>query len=253
MSRDQTPFFVGYLSVPKRLRGFVWTLSAGLLVLSVALGYWIGTTQDDPGPGALRFDFGPQTVTGVIELTPLPILHVTEGSERIAAGRTLMISGQGKNGAQNRPAAMEGQVVTASGILLQRGTLDMLQLRGGTNGLDAGEGSGTVPLPEDLGRWRLAGEICDGKCLAGAMRPGRGLAHKACANLCVAGGVPPVFVSSQPVEGAEFLMISGPERAEIPDSVYDFMAQFISVEGHISRHGDLLVFAIEPATIEVLP
>jgi len=117
----------------------------------------------------------------------------------------------------------------------------------------AADGDGALPVVEDLGRWKLAGEICDGKCLAGAMRPGRGLAHKACANLCVAGGVPPVFVSSQPVEGSEFLMISGPERAEIPDAVYDFMAQFISVEGHISRHGDLLVFAMDPETIDVLP
>ena len=253
MSGDKTPFFVGYLSVPKDLRGFVWSLAVGLMLLAAGLGYWIGTTQDDPGPGAFRFDFGPQTVSGVIELTPLPILHVTEGNERIAAGRTLMLSGQGKNGAQNRPAAVEGQFVTASGIVLQRGELEMLQLRGGSNGLDVAEGSGEVPLPEDLGRWRLAGEICDGKCLAGAMRPGRGLAHKACANLCVIGGVPPVFVSSQPVEGSAFLMITGPDRAQMPDAIYEFMAQYISVEGRVSRHGDLLVFALEPDTIEVLP
>ncbi|MEM6578658.1 MAG: hypothetical protein AAF678_09205 [Pseudomonadota bacterium] len=253
MSDDKTPFFVGYLAVPTDLRFFVWALTATLLMVSVGIGYWIGTTQDDPGPGAFRFDFGPQTVSGVIELTPLPVLHVTEGNERIATGRTLMLSGQGKNGAQNRPAAIDGQRVTASGILLQRGELDMLQLRGGTNGLDVAEGSGEVPASEDLGRWRLAGEICDGKCLAGAMRPGRGLAHKACANLCLIGGVPPVFVSTQPVEGSAFLMISGPGREAIPEAVYDFMAQYISVEGRVSRHGDLLVFAMEPETIEVLP
>lgn len=253
MSQDKSPFFVGYLSVPGELRAFVWTLAVGLTVLGAALGYWIGTTQDDPGPGAFRFDFGPQTVTGVIERTPLPVLHVTEGSERIAPGRTLMLSGQGKNGAQNRPDAIDGQYVTASGILLQRGEIDMLQLRGGTNGLQAAEGFGEIPPSEDLGRWRLAGEICDGKCLAGAMRPGRGLAHKACANLCVAGGVPPVFVSTQPVEGQDFMMISGPGQAEVPEALYDYMAQYITVEGHISRHGDLLVFAIDPETIEVLP
>lgn len=253
MSGDRSPFFVGYLSVPQKLRGFMWITATSLMVLAAAFGYWIGTTQDDPGPGAFRFDYGPQTVTGVIELTPLPILHVTQGSEQIAEGRTLMLSGQGKNGAQNRPAAVDGQRVTASGILLQRGALDMLQLRGGTNGLDVAEGDGELPIAEDLGRWRLAGEICDGKCLAGAMRPGRGLAHKACANLCVAGGVPPVFVSTQPVEGSEFLMLSGPDREAIPDALYDFMAQYISVEGRVSRHGDLLVFAIEPDTIQVLP
>ena len=52
MSRDKSPFFVGYLSVPGELRAFVWTLAVGLTILGVAMGYWIGTTQDDPGPGA---------------------------------------------------------------------------------------------------------------------------------------------------------------------------------------------------------
>ena len=85
------------------------------------------------------------------------------------------------------------------------------------------------------------------------MRPGRGLAHKACANLCVAGGVPPVFVSSQPVEGSEFLMISGPDGGPIPDALYDLMAQYIQIEGQITRHGDLLVFAMDADTAEVLP
>ncbi|MEM8572291.1 MAG: hypothetical protein AAGG56_15485 [Pseudomonadota bacterium] len=253
MKADKTPFFVGYLTVPARLRWFLWTATGALVALAALLGYWIGTTQDDPGPGSFRFDYGQQSVTGIIELTPLPILHVTEGSERIAAGRTIMLSGQGKNGVMNRPAAIEGEVVQASGILLERGALDMLQLGGGENGLSSADDRAAVPGIESLGRWRLAGEICDGKCLAGAMRPGRGLAHKACANLCVEGGVPPVFVSSQPMAGSEYLLISGPERTEIPDVVYDYMGQYISIAGEVTRHGDLLVFALEPGTVEVLP
>ena len=47
-------------------------------------------------------------------------------------------------------------------------------------------------------------------------------------------------------------MITGPDRTEIPDAIYEFMAQYISVEGRVSRHGDLLVFALEPDTIAVL-
>ena len=129
----------------------------------------------------------------------------------------------------------------------------MLQLRGGRNGLAILEDEGEVPEPEPLGRWKLAGEICDGKCMTGGMRPGRGLAHKACANLCISGGVPPVFVSTQPVEGSEFLMISVPDGGPLPQVVYDRMAQFVSLEGEITRHGDLLVLAIDPDSVEVLP
>lgn len=252
-TNDERTFFVGYLPAPNALRAFLWMVTGALVLAAGAMGYAIGATQDDPGAGALRFDYGRQTVTGVLEMTPTPLLHVIEGTDTIPAGRTLMMSGGGKLGVADRAAPLSGQLVTASGVLLERGDLDMLQLRGGRNGLDAAEGEAVpVPEPVPLGRWRLVGEICDGKCYAGAMRPGTGLAHKACANLCLVGGVPPVFVSTQPVEGSDFLMITGPGGAPMPEAAYDFVAQFISVEGDISRHGDLLVFALDPATMEVI-
>ena len=84
------------------------------------------------------------------------------------------------------------------------------------------------------------------------MRPGRGLAHKACANLCLLGGVPPVFVSTQPVLGQEFLLITGPDGTELPAAAYDRIAQFISVEGEVTKHGSLLVFAIDADTMELV-
>lgn len=248
----EKPFFVGYLPVPRRLRSFLVAVSAVLVVGFFAAGWVIGATQDDPGSGAFRFDFGRQTVTGTLELRPYPVLHVTEGTEHITPGSTLMLSGGGKRGVMDRAEPLAGQLVTASGALLARGDLDMLQLRGGAEGLSAAEGEATLPEPVPLGRWRLAGEICDGKCLAGAMRPGTGLAHKACANLCLSGGVPPVFVSSQPIEGSEFLLIAGPDGGPLPAAFYDYVGLYIGVEADIERRGDLLVMAIDPTTIEKL-
>ena len=245
------PFFVGYLPVPQALKGFLTVIAAGLIGFFGVLGWAMGTAQDDPGTGA--FQGGRQDVSGVLELTPYPIVHILDGTERLPAGQTLMLSGGGKNGAIERAEGLDGQLVAASGQLLKRGDLDMLQLRGGRRGLAPGMGMSDAPAPEDLGRWKLAGEICDGKCLAGAMRPGRGLAHKACANLCLVGGIPPVFVSSQPVEGEEFLLVTGPDGTLMPEEVYDRIGQYISVEGQITRHGTLLVLAIDPETMEVLP
>ena len=210
----------------------------------------------------MRGDYGRQTVTGIIELTPVPVLHITQGNDRLQAGHTLMLTSGGKNGAQKRAAPLAGQLATVSGVLVERGDLHMLQLRGGRNGLQAAPSpetatgtmtnttSTTVPTPEPLGRWKLAGEICDGKCLAGAMRPGRGLAHKACANLCLDGGIPPVFVSTQPVEGQEFLLIVGPDGSAMPPRAYDHIGQYITLEADIARHGDLLVMAIDPTTLK---
>lgn len=252
--KPPSPFFVGYLPVPKALVPFLWIVTGAFILGSVALAVAIGATKDDPGPGAFRFDYGRQTVQGVVELTPTPVLHVTQGNERIPVGHTLMIAGQGKNGAAPRAVPLAGQLVEASGVLLERGDLDMMQLRGGANGLKAVDpGRSGAPTPVPLGRWRLAGEICDGKCLAGAMRPGRGIAHKACANLCIAGGIPPVFVTTQPVEGEEFLMIAGTPEETLAQELLPWVARYVVLEGDITRHGDLLVLTIDPATVEGAP
>jgi len=249
MSDKHTPFFVGYLPAPQGLRGWLLVFSALFVVGLAGIGLTMGVAQDDPGPGAFRFDYGRQTVTGVIELTPYPLVRVTEGNDRIKPGSTLMLSGQGKSNVDQRAIPLEGQLAKLSGVILQRGSLNMLQLRGGRNGIAAVEGEAPAQDVTPLGRWKLAGEICDGKCLAGAMRPGTGLAHKACANLCLIGGVPPVFVSSKPVDGSEFLLVTGPDGTALPKSLYHEVGAFISIEGEIERRGDVLVFAVDPDTV----
>ncbi|MEO0765892.1 MAG: hypothetical protein AAFY75_07705, partial [Pseudomonadota bacterium] len=75
------PFFVGYLSAPGPLRVFLLSICVMLIGGLAAAGYFIGTAQDDPGPGAFRFDYGRQTVTGVVEMTPYPVIHVTQGND----------------------------------------------------------------------------------------------------------------------------------------------------------------------------
>ena len=252
MSKKDTPFFVGYLPLPKALRGFTLAISAALLALFIGAGFLIGATQDAPPESGFRFDYGRQTVTGVVELTPYPILRVTEGNDLIKPGKTLMLTAAGKSGVDMRAMGLEGQLAEISGVVLQRGTIDMMQLRGGRNGIKMVEGEPPDQDVEPMGRWKLAGEICDGKCLYGAMRPGRGLAHKACANLCIIGDVPPVFVSTQAVAGQEFMLITGPDGSRMPKEAYDFVGQYVALEGDIEKRGDVLVLSIDPSTIALV-
>lgn len=249
---SEKPFFIGYLPAPEGLRAFLVVIAAAVIGSLAGAGYVLGFGQDDPGQAAIRGDYGRQNLMGVVELVPYPLLHVTEGSDTIPEGRTLMMTAGNKSGVGDRAEPLDGQLAAVSGVVLERGDLQMLQLRGGRRGIGPGGGPMDVPQSVDMGRWRLAGEICDGKCLSGAMRPGRGLAHKACANMCLLGDVPPVFVSSQPVEGADFMLVTGPDGTKLPKSAYDYIAQYVSVEGTIRKHGDLLVFAIDPATLKVL-
>ncbi|MEM7641899.1 MAG: hypothetical protein AAF366_05170 [Pseudomonadota bacterium] len=249
---SESPFFIGYAPMPKAWRALYALLMVGFVGFFGAIGFLIGAGQDAPEPAGFRFDYGRQTVTGVIEMSPYPILHVTEGTDRIPAGRSLIMSGQGKTGIDAQLAPMMGRLAVVSGVALERGTIDMLQVRGGRQGVSEAEGTAPDIPVEPLGRWRLAGEICDGKCLSGAMRPGRGLAHKACASLCLLGEVPPVFVSSQPVDGTDFLLITGPDETPLPQAAYDMIGRYIYVEGDLERRGDMLVLRMDPDTMELI-
>ena len=243
-------FFVFYFKIPASLRKFLLQVSVLFLVGFVGMGFLLGVTQDDPGRAGY---VGGQTLTGVLELDPYPLLRVTEGNDAVPSGRTLMLTGGGKSGIMSRAIPLSEQLVRVSGVLLKRGELDMLQLRGGSRGISSAEGiAPTLPPSESLGRWRVAGEICDGKCLSGAMNPGRGLAHKACANLCLLGGIPPVFVSTRPIEGSEYFLVASSSGGELPLSAYDYIGNFVEIEGEIERRGDLLILKLDEQSIRLL-
>jgi len=251
----EAPFFVGYLNaVPRPLAQFLFVVSAVFVGVMVAVAFALSANVDDPGDGRFLWGAGYQNLSGVIETRPYPLLRLPGDAE--SGPRTILLSGQGKRGVQAGAGPLDGQLADAGGIFLQRGSITMLQVggRNGKPGLRPAEDETFAYTPAarvPLGRWRLTGEICDGKCYTGAMRPGRGLAHKACANLCILGGVPPVFVSTSPVNGAEFFLLAGPDGGPLDTDMLDYTALFIEVEGMIERADDLHIFTIDPATLRV--
>lgn len=246
-------FFIGFLNDwPVGLTRFLPVCAVLLVCVFAGLGFAVSATQDDPGDGRFRGDLGRQELTGIVHAQPYPTLWITEGSEMFPEGHVMMLSGGGKRGAM-AAEKFDGKLTKVQGLPLTRGDLDMLQLAGGQRRPMEAEGEGpTFPEDEDLGRWRITGEICDGKCLAGAMRPGIGLAHKACANLCLVGDIPPVFATTGPVEGERFLLMAGPDGGPMPATMYDFTAVLVEIEGDVLRRGDLLIFRIDPETMKVL-
>ncbi|CTQ56475.1 hypothetical protein LP7551_05035 [Roseibium album] len=252
MSWKQTkdaPFFVGYLNaVPKPLVTFVGVFAlcfvAGLGLAALALS----STQNDPGNGSYQWGNRYENV-GILELRPYPVLRVPSDSETPA--RTYMLTGNGKRGAFDQAETNQDTSVTLRGVPVKRGDLTMIQV-GRVEPVE-GEVSGFTPAePVSLGRWKLAGEICDGKCYAGAMRPGRGLAHKACADLCLTGGIPPVFVSAGPVENRNFFLMADKDGNLLGDEIKPLLALFIEVEGEVEQLDDLMVFKVDLATARIL-
>lgn len=249
MAKAQEPFFVGWGKVPKDLKLFLLACAVSLVAGFGAVAYFVSSTQTDTGSGAFA---GQTNAIGILQVDPYPVLHVIE-SPHFKRGDAILLSGNGKKGAIDQAEGLDGQIVQADGFRLDRGDLFGMQLKGGERGLrpaDDQDQSHELEI-EQLGRWKLTGEICDGKCLGGAMRPGTGLAHRACANLCLLGDVAPVFVSSGPVDGSEFLLLSNADGGMVTQEIIDYTAIFVEVEGDVERRGGMLVFKISPETIEV--
>jgi hypothetical protein len=249
MAKAQDPFFVGWGKVPKGLKQFLLIVTCSFLLGFAIVAYAVSSTQTDTGGGSFM---GPANAVGILRADPYPVLHVIESPD-YERGDVILLSGGGKRGVFDRAEGLDGAIVRVGGNRLERGNLNGLQLRGGMRGLrkvDNPDATFEIET-EQLGRWKLSGEICDGKCLGGAMRPGTGLAHKACANLCLIGDVPPVFVSSGPVEGHEFLLMADADGRSVTDQILDFTATYVEIEGDVERRGDMLIFKISPETIRL--
>ncbi len=253
-SQSPKPFFVGYLPIPPGLRVFLAALSAGLIGAFAALAFGIGLAQDEPGNSAFKEDWGEQTLTGILRIKPYPVLHVTKGTKNLPPGRAVLLTGDAKEGIQDRVEDLDGKYVTIKGYAMKRGDLDAVQVESDEEKIKATTGGATTGRPQSksLGRWRLKGEICDGKCLAGAMKPGRGISHRACANLCLIGGAPPVFVSTAPVNGAEFFLLADKSGGPLPKDHLKYVAVLIAVDGEIERRGALSVFKVDLKSVKVL-
>ncbi len=233
MNRDT--FFIGW---PWRsVRPRVWFLAVVITLLAAGLaglGLALGSNVDDPGGGNFA---GDRTVTGVLLANPYPVL-VTDPDPAHPAGHAMLLAGGGKVGVQADAAKLDGRRVRIDGLAVRRGTLEMLLVWR----LAAVEGPAVPPTTEPLGTWRLTGEVCDGKCYSGVMRPGSGLAHKACANVCLLGGVPPVLVTTAPVAGSQFLLLANPDGRALPDAFRDHVAILQRMDGAVTRVADLLIF-----------
>jgi hypothetical protein len=251
------PFFIGWLPMPVAHRRFLLPFVAGLVVAAAATAAAVAFFQRDPGGG--RWEEDSRTFDGVVYARPCAMLRVP-GSQPGEPPRTMLLVEEGKFGALPRVAALlegraEGLPVRVTGTVLQRDGRWVLEVAAGDAGmrrLTAEEegrlrsrGWPGIPEAQVLGeRVTLRGEVIDPKCYLGAMRPGGGKTHKACAMLCVAGGVPPMLVTRDADRRETFYLLTTTDGGTANEAVGDFVGDAVEVNGRLERHDDLLVLKL---------
>jgi len=236
---DEPPFYVGYLPLPRQLRGFLIGLAGFLLVADIAIA-WAALQAQPAHPSGAWGQEGEVAYRGVFQIRPYPLLR--------QADRTILLVGVDKHGAPPGLDALDGMLVEAKGYPIVRGDLTVLQLDSVPAHVD-----GAAPVlaqPDPPREARLAGELVDTKCYAGAMNPGEGKVHKDCGALCLLGGIPPLFVVRGAGPDPAWYIVADPQGGPFGKDSASSIGDSLELSGRIVEAPGYRLFEIE--TLEAL-
>ncbi len=252
---DRDEFFIGWEPTPKKYARFLRPIVVALLLIMGGVAATVAFLQRDPGRGHWDTD-EIRTFDGIVYTRPYAMIRVP-GDKPGDPPRTMLLVEDGKFGSLPRVERLvqgkaAGVAVRVTGTVLHRDGRWMLELAEGEKGMrrltpeeDAKLPPLGWPAPEVLaGHVTLQGEIIDPKCYLGAMKPGDGKTHKACAMLCISGGVPPMLVTRDASKNETFYLLATEEGRVANELVLDFVGDPVEVSGRLERHGDLLLLRI---------
>lgn len=244
--------YVGYLPVPTGQRRFLRACVPALAAVVLAAGgLWSGAARS-PGRGVWDTS-AVRTLEGLACSRPYAMLRVPDAHAPDGA-RTVLLVQEGKRGAAEVVAPFDGRLVRVRGYVLERDGRQMLELvEGNLESLAAPSDSMAVglqwPVPVGMGPVRLTGEIIDPKCYLGAMKPGEGRTHKECATLCIAGGIPPMFVTRDAAGTVVYFLLVDARGGPAAEQVLAFVGDPVELSATLERWGDLLVLKLSPGAI----
>jgi hypothetical protein len=254
---DSDEFFIGWLKMPVGYARRVRRATIALAVLAPLLAILASAAQRSPGAGQWE-NAREVTLEGVAYCRPYAMLRTADKQSNDAV-RTFLLVESGKFGAVERMRPFDGQAVVVRGTILHRDGRWMLELVEDDSAVRP-LAAPTVGVSEKL-RWpqqsqsqrrAVKGEIIDPKCFLGGMKPGGGKSHKACATLCISGGIPPmVFARAANGEPVYYLLVAQDGTA-INEAILPFVGDLVDLVGDVTDADGLLMLRIDPKEIKRL-
>ena len=242
---DPDAFFIGWAKAPAVDRRFLIGALPALTAAVAGGAYATASNLSDPGTGAWLTD-ATHTVDGYLLRDPYPML-VSPDASAPSGMRTTLIVAEGKCTSGLKLDERNGAWVSAAGVLIERRNRQMLEVPllldnwlTETSAPDGAAARYQAPTPEPLGEASLRGMVMDSKCFFGVMRPARGRTHKACASLCIRGGIPPSFWARTEDGREAVLLMTDDEGGPISDAILPIVADAVEVTGQLVRVGDIV-------------
>lgn len=256
--QEAAPFFVGYLPMPPQLKSFYWRLAAVLIVVCGLLGYWVAAQQKPASPAHWN-TAQISTIQGLLSVRPYPILHRFNPQNPHQVESILLVS-PGKHSAAEWSADFAQQMVSVDGYEIHRGGWTMLEIAAQDAVKKITEASAqtksqlqrlsALPATQLLGEISLQGEIVDSKCFLGVMKPGAGKIHKACAEVCLLGGIPPMLIAKDATQQQFGYLLTTADGGNAAALSAKFAAETVQISGQLQQQGDLLFIAMNEDGIQ---
>lgn len=254
------PFYVGYLPMPDGYRHFltrlVVTLGLGVLAVAGAMAWF----QRDPAQGAPYHGSAKEVreLSGILHSAPYGVLRAP-GEAPGQPARTLILTTNGKQGVADLVTGKDGHAVTMRGVLRGRSGRYVFAMDTkfgfAEASLDRAQRARlTRPQAEPVGSEpvSLRGEIIDPKCFTGAMKPGNGKAHKACAINCLQGGIPPMFATRADDGHESFYLLVDESGGPILDPLIPWVGDPVEIRGRVYRQADMMILRVQAGSIQRL-
>ncbi|NAS31314.1 hypothetical protein GTQ40_10055 [Flavobacteriaceae bacterium R38] len=254
---ERKDFYIGYIddvspATKKFLKRTVLILA--LVILTTAA---IFSLSQQPFANS-TFELSNETkISGVYHKSPYPMLRV-----EVEKGvyKNILLLGFGKFGANmyiDALKAKEGTLInrrlTIEGNLIYYNGKTLLQI---TNEqkitLEPERSSSKTDLASVVGDFELEGEVVDPKCYFGVMKPGKGKIHRSCASLCIAGGMPPVLVTTDSNNISEYFLLTDLKGQPIHSDILPYIGQPSKLNGTVEKLEDWYVMKIDVSNIEKL-
>ncbi len=252
----QNDFYIGWQpeapdAFSRKVKRFIWVLI--ILVPLISAMLVLGQRGFTGGV----FEFGQLTeIEGILVKSPVPMIKVMK-AENEQKVESILLVGFGKTGADSTLSAIEklqkksldGKMIKIRGTLIYHNHKKILEL---TEGIESFIGvnenlNESMEALKDFGKVHLKGEIYDPKCAFGAMKPGYGKPHRSCAVRCISGGVPPILRIKNSKGEANYCLMLGLDGKTINNEVLEYIADQVSVCGHLEQKDDWLVLYTDPS------
>lgn len=240
-------FYINYGAIPSSYRNFLLKFVPLLVIGALLFGFFLPGIHNQFNDGKIN---GGVELQGLLIAEPVPQLIVPRSGDvnnTIPVSRYIL-SAPNKAGVNPQILEQAGQWVKLTGTITSRNHLSLIAVRDAEpiappDNIAIDPDNGT-----SLGKFSLVGEIVDGKCYPGVMKPGQLKTHRSCAIRCISGGIPAVFRVQNNRDDVMYFLLADSGGKAVNDRVLDLVADPVQIEGEVIQYDDIFVIKADPET-----